>query len=522
MDIQIVIKDDVLRGIVTSMLLAIVGGFFFIIVQSSREGITFWLFKYFPKNRGKLYVMATSRGGSYLDVLNLFNLLGGFPMFAVLLLMTIGVLGHAFSGLVVGTKNIPMDLCTKNQCFSTGIGQDLLQGYTNITTIPPTETSEFSSMNNFVLQPMNSTLTTGLPWGGSNTRSIVAANVPLAVYQLPLERLGRSIEYSGIYDSVMVTAFSMGLEYANGTFVYLTPGMTTVYNYSVVGVGGWSMEDFPSLNSTFSDWDTKKFSLTAVTTVGINMLLGSSISSNFGNAQSILEAYGHLTSNDTSNYVTKATYYGVIYHQSWLAATNVTLVSRNQGIVNQLEFSKFTDIRQIKRVDADEVLNATLRNLRGNIGVLLDYGRDLQAAIQDMANGHDSSSTANNGDFLSYITTCFTMAVSQTRPIGMIKGYEQAGVITPVISIKLVLAIPLLLVTIVFLVPYAVVAVKLFMNDGKWLSYKFHVDAREYIINLCYSRFIVSEPRSDGEVLRIIREDHGDDGPTFELEKSSV
>ncbi|KAF8924244.1 hypothetical protein BGZ58_002000 [Dissophora ornata] len=463
--------------------------------------------------------MATSRGGSYLDVLNLFNLLGGFPMFAVFLLMTIGVLGHAFSGLVVGTKNIPMDLCTKNQCFSTGIGQDLLQGYTNITTIPPTKTFEFSSMNNFVLQPMNSTLTTGLPWGGSNTRSIVAANVPLAVYQLPLERLGRSIQYSGIYDSVMVTASSMGLEYANGTFVYLTPGVTTAYNYSVVGVDGWSMEDFPSLNSTFSGWDTKEFSLTAVTTVEINMLLGSSISSNFGNAQSLLEAYGHLASNDTSSYVTKATYYGVIYHQSWLAATNVTLVSRNQGNVNQLEISTIANLTLIKRVDADKVFNATLRNLRDNVGVLLDYGQDLQASSQGGANPIVITSTANNGDFLSYIATCFTMAVSQTRPIGMIKGYEQADVITPVISINLVWAIPLLLITIAFLVPYTIVAIKLYMNDGKWLSYKSHVDAREYIINLCHSSFIVSEPRSDGEVLRIILEDHGDDGPMFELEK---
>ncbi|KAF8924246.1 hypothetical protein BGZ58_002002 [Dissophora ornata] len=448
MDIHIPIKDDVLRGIVTSMLLAIVGGFFFIIVQSAREGITFWLFKHFPKNRGKLYVMATSRGGSYLDVLNLFNLLGGFPMFAVFLLMTIGVLGHAFSGLVITTKNIPTDLCTDNQCFSTGIGQDSLQGYTNITTIPSTKTSGFSLMNNFVLQPM--------------TR----------------------------------------LEYADGTGECLTRRATTTRNDSV-GVDGWIMEYYSSCDSTPSCWYAKKLSLTEVTLDGINMLLN-----DFG-----------VPSGKSSSNATKATYYGTINYQSWLAAANVTLISQNQGNVTQLEISGVTSLKLIKRVDADDVLNATLHNLRDNVGVLLDYGRELQASSQGGANCIDMTSTANNGDFLSYIATCFTMAVSQTQPIGMIKGYEQAGVPTPVISINLAWAIPLLLVTIVFLVPYTIVAIKLYKNDGKWLSYKSHVDAREYIINLCHSSFIVSEPRSDDEVLRIILEDHGDDGPMFELEK---
>ncbi|KAI8605045.1 hypothetical protein EDD21DRAFT_411494 [Dissophora ornata] len=502
MDIHIPIKDDVLRGIVTSMLLAIVGGFFFIIVQSAREGITFWLFKHFPKNRGKLYVMATSRGGSYLDVLNLFNLLGGFPMFAVFLLMTIGVLGHAFSGLVITTKNIPTDLCTDNQCFSTGIGQDSLQGYTNITTIPSTKTSGFSLMNNFVLQPMTSTITAGLPWGGSNMRFIVAANVPLAVYQLPLERLGRKHRVFRAFLPLGGYHVRNRIGYADGTGECLTRRATTTRNDSV-GVDGWIMEYYSSCDSTPSCWYAKKLSLTEVTLDGINMLLN-----DFG-----------VPSGKSSSNATKATYYGTINYQSWLAAANVTLISQNQGNVTQLEISGVTSLKLIKRVDADDVLNATLHNLRDNVGVLLDYGRELQASSQGGANCIDMTSTANNGDFLSYIATCFTMAVSQTQPIGMIKGYEQAGVPTPVISINLAWAIPLLLVTIVFLVPYAVVAVKLFMNDGKWLSYKFHVDAREYIINLCHSSFIVSEPRSDGEVLRIILEDHGDDGPMFELEK---
>ncbi|KAF8940848.1 hypothetical protein BGZ52_013391, partial [Haplosporangium bisporale] len=119
------------------MLLAVVGGFFFIIIQSAREGVTFWFYKHFPRNRGKLYVMATARGGSYLDVLGLFNLLGGFPIFVVLFLMSIGVLANMFSGLVVGTKNIPMDLCINGQCFSTGFGQNPLEGYANATTIAP-------------------------------------------------------------------------------------------------------------------------------------------------------------------------------------------------------------------------------------------------------------------------------------------------------------------------------------------------------------------------------------------------
>ncbi|KAG0326325.1 hypothetical protein BG000_001443 [Podila horticola] len=382
MDIHIVIKDDVLRGIVTSMLLAVVGGFIFIIIQSAREGVTFWLYKHFPRNRGKLYVMATSRAGSYLDVLGLFNLLGGFPIFVVLLVMSIGILANMFSGLIVGTKNIPMDLCINGQCFSTGFGQNLLEGH----------------------------------------------------------------------------------------------------------------------NST----------------AGINLLLATSIEEGFGSDQSKSEALNHILSNNASD-VTRVTYFGAFVYRSWLSIVDLTFRTRSDGHVNQLEFSTVGNIKQVRSADTDELYNATLSNLNDNLRVLGNHSRELQAVYRE--NHHDISSAFENGDFLSYVATCFTMAVSQTRPIGMVKGYEQAGVVTPVISIKLVLAIPLLLATIAFFIPYAVVTFKLYTNNDKWLPYRLHVDAREYIINLCHSRFIVNQPIGDDEASRVVCEDNGNDGPVFELEK---
>ncbi|KAF9079504.1 hypothetical protein BGX23_003891, partial [Mortierella sp. AD031] len=240
MDIQIFIKDDVLRGIVTSMLLAVVGGFFVVIIQSAREGVTVWLYKHFPKNRGKLYVMATSRAGSYLDVLGLLNLLGGFPMFAVLLLMTIGILGQAFSGLVVSTKNILTDYCTSTGCFSTGFGQNPLEGYSNATNIPPIETREFSSMNSFVLQSLNNTIASGLPWAASNPRRLTAANFPPEIHNASLERLSRRVEFTGIYDTVMIYGAALRVDYANGTSFLLSAGVTEATRYTEV-YNGWTI-----------------------------------------------------------------------------------------------------------------------------------------------------------------------------------------------------------------------------------------------------------------------------------------
>ncbi|KAF9213945.1 hypothetical protein BGZ59_004583 [Podila verticillata] len=515
MDYHIVIKDDVLRGIVTSMLLAVVGGFFFIIIQSAREGVTFWFYKHFPRNRGKLYVMATARGGSYLDVLGLFNLLGGFPIFVVLFLMSIGVLANMFSGLVVGTKNIPMDLCINGQCFSTGFGQNPLEGYANATTIAPVKTVEFTSMNNFVLQPMNNTITTGLPWGWSNPRRLTTLNSPPEIRQVPLERLSRPVEYTGIYDTVQIQGFGVQVDYANGTSVFLTPGVTTAPLNNWTLDNGWNIFD-PPTNVALSGQSVKFFYFSNNSTAGINLLLAASYEESFGAEQLRSELLTHILSNNASD-VMRTTYYGAFLYQSWLAVADVAFRARSDGYVNQLEASTFGNIKQVRFADTDELYNATLKNLNDNLRVLGNHSREWQVMYREQ--DHIALSSSENGDFLSYVATCFTMAVSQTRPIGMIKGYEQAGVVTPVISIKLVLAIPLLLATIAFFIPYAIVTIKLYTNNDKWLPYKLHVDAREYIINLYHSRFIVSKLIGDGGVSEVVREDHGDYGPVFELEK---
>ncbi|KAG0012324.1 hypothetical protein BGZ81_001651 [Podila clonocystis] len=516
MDIDIVIQDDVLRGVVTSMLLAVVGGFFFIIIQSAREGVTFWLFKHFPKNKGKLYVIATSRGGSYLDVLGLFNLLGGFPMFIVLLLMSIVVLANMFSGLVVGTKNIRTDLCINGQCFSTGFGKSLLEDYPNATTIAPAKTFEYASMNKFVLQPMNNTITSGLPWAWSNLRRLTAVNFPPEIRKVPLDRLSRRVEYTGIYDTVQIQGLGVQVDYTNGTSLFLAPGVTMAPLNNWKLDNGWNIFNDPTMNVTDSGTARKLFYLSTNTTAGINLLLATSYEESFGSNQSKSEALNHILSNNASE-VVRTTYYGAFTYQSWLSIVDLTFRARSDGNVTQLEFSTVANLKQVRFADTDELYNATLSNLNDNLRVLGNHSSELQAAYREM--GHDIFSAFNNGDFLSYVATCFTMAVSQTRPIGTIRGYEQADVVTPVISIKLVLAIPLLLVTIAFFIPYAIVTVKLYTDNDHWLSYKLHVDAREYIINLCHSRFNASKPIGDDEVLKVFREDHGDDGPVFELEK---
>ncbi|KAG9060880.1 hypothetical protein KI688_007949 [Linnemannia hyalina] len=515
MDIEIVIKDDVLRGIVTSMLLAVVGGFFVVIIQSAREGVTVWLYKHFPKNRGKLYVMATSRAGSYLDVLGLLNLLGGFPMFAVLLLMTIGILGQTFSGLVVSTKNISTDFCTSTGCFSTGFGQNPLEGYDNATNILPAETREFSSMNNFVLQSLNNTIASGLPWAG-NPRRLTAANFPPEIHKVPLERLSRRVEFTGIYDTVQIYGAALRVDYANGTSFLLSAGVTEASNYTEV-YDGWSFGD-DIANATNGTFKVKPFYLSTNTTAGIALLLGTSSIDGFGNVQSIQEARDRATRGNNTD-ITRTTYYGLFAYQSWLAIIDLTFRAQSAGKAGRLELSIASNVRQVNSADSTLLFSAVLTNLNANLRVLGNHSRELQAVFRQQ---DAMSSIFENGDLLSYVATCYAMAVSQTRPIGMIKGYEQAGIITPAISIKLVLAIPLLLVTIAFLVPYAIVTIKLYTNNDNWLSYKLHVDAREYIINLCHSRFIVNRLRDDDEVLKIIREDHGDDGPIFELGELDV
>lgn len=511
MDIQIVIKDDILRGIVTSMLLAVVGGFFVVIIQSAREGVTVWLYKNFPKNRGKLYVMATSRAGSYLDVLGLLNLLGGFPMFVVLLLMTIGILGQAFSGLVVSTKNIRADFCIRTGCFSTGFGQNPLEGYDNATNIPPLDTREYSSMNSFVLQSLNNTIASGLPWAASNPRRLTAANFPREIHEAPLERLSRRVEFTGIYDTVHIYGAALRVDYANGTSFLSSAGVTKATPYTEV-YNGWTIGG-DIANATNDASRVRPFFLTTNTTAGIALLLGTSYEDRFGNEQSLQEAHDRVVRGNNTD-ITGATYYGLFAYQSWLAIVDLTFRAQSDGQVSRLEFSTVRNIRQVNSADSTLLFSAVLTNLNANMKVLGNHSQELQAVFRQQ--GVVSSSFVN-GDLLSYVATCYAMAVSQTRPIGMIKGYEQADIITPAISIKLVLAIPLLLVTIAFLVPYAIVTIKLYTNNDNWLSYKLHVDAREYIINLCHSRFIVNKPRDDDEVLKIIREDHGDDGPIFEL-----
>ena len=516
MDILIFIEDDVLRGVVTSMLLAIVGGFFVVIVQSAREGVTVWLYKHFPKNRGKLYVMATSRAGSYLDVFGLFKLLGGFPLFTVLLLLTIGFLGQAFSGLVVSTKNILTDLCTSTGCFSTGFGQNPLEGYDNVTNIPQAKTAAYSSMSRFVLQGLNNTITSGLPWASSNPRRFTAANFPAEIHQVPLERLSRRVEFTGIYDTVQIYGVGVIVQYANGTSVVLKAGVTEATPLEKY-YNGWSIGDVDA-NYTVNTSNVRSFILTTNSTAGIALLLGTSLEQGFGSLQSTWEAQGRLVSGNYTD-ITSTTYYGAFAYQSWLAILDLTFRGRSEGQLSRLEFSTVSNVREVSSADSTLLFSAVATNLNANLKVLGNHSRDLQAAYRQEGIG---SSEFELGDLLSYVATCFGMAVSQTRPIGMIKGYEQARIITPAISIKLVLAIPLLLVTIALLVPYAIITIKLYTNNDNWLSYKLHVDAREYIINLCHSRFIVNKPRDDDEVLKIIHEDHGDDGPIFELGELDV
>ncbi|KAF9537461.1 hypothetical protein EC957_008103 [Mortierella hygrophila] len=459
--------------------------------------------------------MATSRAGSYLDVLGLLNLLGRFPMFAVLLLMTIGILGQAFSGLVVSTKNIPTDFCTNTGCFSTGFGQNPLEGHDNATNIPPAKTREFSSMNMFVLQSLNNTITSGLPWAG-NPRRLTAANFPPEIHQAPLERLSRRVEFTGIYDTVNIYGLALRLDYANGTSFLLSPGVTEATPYTEV-YDGWTAGG-EIANATNGAGKGRPFFLSTNTSAGIALLLGTSPEDRLGNWQSIKEATGRAARGSNTD-ITRTTYYGLFAYQSWLAAVDLTFRAQSAGQVGRLELSTASNIRQVNSADSTLLFSAVLTNLNANLRVLGNHSRELQAVFRQQG---ALSSLFENGDLLSYVATCFAMAVSQTRPIGMIKGYEQAGIITPAISIKLVLAIPLLLVTIAFLVPYAIVTIKLYTNNDNWLSYKLHVDTREYIINLCHSRFIVSRLRDDGEVLKIISEDHGDDGPIFEFGELDV
>ncbi|KAG0295921.1 hypothetical protein BGZ96_010612 [Linnemannia gamsii] len=523
MEFQIIIKDDVPRGIVTSMLLAVVGGFFVIIIQSVREGITVWLFKHFPNNRGKLYVMATSRAGSYLDVLGLFNLLGGFPMFAVLLLMTIGMLGQAFSGLVVGTKNIRTDLCTSTECFSTGFGQNPLNG--SDIAIPTAAIDLFSSMNNFVLQSLNDTITSGLPWAPGYMRRISAANFPRQIREVPFERLTRRVEFTGIYDSTQIYGSGVIVDYANGTTFKMTIAVTQEipyeerYNGWFIGddVGNVTFDGYTQ-NVTDSIGVLKAYQLSTNTTAGIALLLGTSIEQNFGNLQFSEEAINRVV---TGNYtgIKRVTFFGAFIYQSWLGILDLTFQARGAGPDYRLHFSTASNIRHVRFVDSGPLFSAVLDNLESNLGVLRNHSQALQTAYLRQS---AISSVFESGDLLSYVSTCFAMAVSQTRPIGMIRGYEHAEIITPAITIKLVIAIPLLLVTIAFLIPYAIVTVKLYTNSDKWLSYKLHADAREYIINLCHSTFLVDKVRDDDEVLKIIREDHGDDGLIFEIEEKSA
>ncbi|KAK3846504.1 MAG: hypothetical protein J3R72DRAFT_486763 [Linnemannia gamsii] len=513
MEHSIFIASDVLRGIVTSMLLAIVGGFFVVIVQSAREGVTIWLFKHFPKNRGKLYVMATSRAGSYLDVLGLFNLLGGFPIFTVLLLLTIGFLGQVFSGLVVSTKNVGTDYCTSTGCFSTGFGQNPLEGYDNATSIPQEGTATYSSMSRFVLQNLNNTIVSGVPWALSNPRRLSAANFPAEIHKIPLERLSRRVEFAGIYDTVDIYGTGLIVHYANGTSVMLRLGITEAAP-QMVFYNGWFVSGVDA--NTTDKFNTSKFrpfALTTNSTAGIALLLGTSSEQGFGDVQSNLEARDRLVSGNNTD-ITNSTYIGVFSYQSWLAIMDLTFRGRSEGELNRLEFSTVSNLRQVSFADRTLLFSAVETNLNANLKVLGNHSRDMQAAYRQV---NAKLSDFETGDLLSYVATCFAMAVSQTRPIGMIKGYEHADIITPAISINLVFAIPLLLVTIAFLVPYAIVTIKLYTNNDTWVSYKLHVDAREYIINLCHSRFIVNKPRDDGEVLKIIHEDHGDDGPIFEL-----
>ncbi|KAG0057166.1 hypothetical protein BGZ83_001109 [Gryganskiella cystojenkinii] len=426
------------------------------------------------------------------------------------------MLGSVFSGLIVFSKIVPMDLCTDNGCFSTGFGQDLLQVY-NVTAGSPQKAYELPSMTNFMLQAMNNTIASGLPWAGGYSRGVEATNVPKEIYRVPLDRLKKPVEYSGIYNEARFQTVAMGLEYANGTFVVMTPGVTLAWNSSAVNnYTTWAIYDYEVDNTTFTLNDTrgKSLQLTATTVTGLNLLLISAINDEFGDVQSRKEILNYLITNNTSSYVKRATYYGTIMYTSWLGVFDVTFRSQNDGNSSQLEFSSFNNTRKAINVDADELFNATLHNLRSNVNVLLNHSRELLWLIQN-ANQGIQTATDKNGDFLSYVATCYVMAVSQTRPVGMIRGHDQADIATPVIAINVVLLIPLFLVAAALFVPYAVLMCKLRSNDEKWIPYKLHVDPQEYIINLCLSMSDVVRPRSEKELKKIIGEDHGDSGPVF-------
>ncbi|KAF9140477.1 hypothetical protein BG015_001653 [Linnemannia schmuckeri] len=522
MDIHIVIKDDTLRGIVTSVLLAVISIFLFIIVQSTREGITFWLYTHFPKNKAKLYIMATSRRGSYLDVLGVLNILGGFPMFIVLLVMTLGMLGNTFSGLVVSTKNVPMDLCTNNGCFSTGFGKNLLTGYDNVTTIVSEyQITPTTSMRDFAFQDMNNTITEELPWAGASIRSTNAVIVPPEIQQVPLDRLKRRVEYTGVLDVVSFETVSMGVEYIDGTFLSVTQGVSLVSQSGVVlNRTGWGIHDSPPPNiPTNRTMELKLVDWTTSTATGINLILVTAILNKFGDQAFRQDALKRIIANDTVSHIRRATFYGYFLYMSIVGTVDLTFRTRLDGSAGQLEISTFDNLKVVKAADSHELFNATLDNLQSNQKVLSNHSKEMQDVFKDLFQGISTSKTM---DLSSYVTTCLVMAISQTRPVGMIKGYEQANVITPVISIKLSLLIPLLLVTVVLFIPYAIVMVKLHINDSNWLLYKFNVDVREYLINLCCSRFIVTKPMSDKEVSKMIREDQGDNGPVFGDEQGKL
>ncbi|KAG0313124.1 hypothetical protein BGZ99_009073 [Dissophora globulifera] len=98
----------------------------------------------------------------------------------------------------------------------------------------------------------------------------------------------------------------------------------------------------------------------------------------------------------------------------------------------------------------------------------------------------------------------------------MIKGREQADIITTVISVKIAYAIPLIVIALLSLVVYSYINLNLLLNSKNLLSYKLHVNARDYLPNLYDNKFTVDTVKNDREVLDNLRENPKILGPIFE------
>lgn len=520
MDLQIIIKDETNRGIIVSILLTLMGLFFLIILKSVRDMVTLWLYKKFPRNKTKLYFMMTSQQGSYLEIISLFYLSKKLPILILTIFIFIYIIGNMFSGLIINTKNILTDLCTSNGCLLTGIGKnasfmDFNNNYSN--QIIDTKILSFSSINNFLYEKLNNTITSGLPWGGILNRNIITVNMPEEIYQIPIERLNKEgIEYTGIYDTTIFSTQYIGIQYKNNTFLRLEIGNTYTSNEStVVNTTGWYLYDV-EIDKGIKDINLsyKGLYLSTSTNSGINLILYNSLTEYFGDLNYRKEMLNYIIKNDTS--IKLITYYGLFSYSSRIVIANVTMRSRNEGPINQIEFSTFDQGRTIGHANTDILFNKTENELNTNIKILSNFSVQIQNLLRNDINA--SASQIHNGDLISYILICFVRASSKVRETGTIKGYSSANIIIPVISINLKLFIPLLTITIIFLIPILIIKIKMSNKDNNyWTLYRLHTDAKNYIINLCNGdKLFKPYIKNNKEIIKMLNENKYDNDPLFQ------